>query len=113
MCQSLSEPHIINAFKSDYVAVATAAEARVSFELQPTIRWLSSSLLSIRGPCVLFHISKTVYGRKFVRFSTENEKNENENSTFGGKRKWPKLSKTVGFSPENENEFRSVSNHFL
>jgi len=38
LCPSLSEPQIVNAFKSDYVAAATAAEARISFELRPTIR---------------------------------------------------------------------------
>jgi len=39
LCPSLSEQQIINAFKSDYVAAATAAEARISYELQPTVRW--------------------------------------------------------------------------
>jgi len=52
LCPSLSEPQIINAFKSDYIATATAAEARILFALRPTISWLSSSLCSIRGPCV-------------------------------------------------------------
>ena len=49
-CPSLSEPQIVNAFKSDYVA--TAAEARISFELQPTIRWLWSSLFTAENYCV-------------------------------------------------------------
>ena len=82
LCPSLLEPQIVNAFKSDYVAAATAAEARISFELRPTITWLWSSLFTAENYCV-----------------------------FGRKRKCPKPSKIVifGAKNENENEFRSVS----
>ena len=93
LCPSLSEPQIVNAFKSDYVAAATAAEARISFELRPTIRWLWSSLFTAENYCVFGRKRKK---RKYI---------------FGRKRKWPKPSKIVifGAENENENEFRSVS----
>jgi len=71
---------IVNAFKSDYVAAATAAEARISFELRPTIRWLRSSLFTAENYCV-----------------------------FGRKRKKTKMTNTFSTENENENEFRSVS----
>ena len=63
LCPSLSEPQIVNAFKSHYVAAATAAEARISLELRPTIRWLWSSLFMAENYCV--------FGRK-------QKKNEND-----------------------------------
>ena len=76
LCPSLSEPQIVNAFKSDYVArlaATTAAEARISFELRPTIRWLWSSLFTAENYCV--------FGRKRKK-----------------KRKWK-----IHFRPKNEN----------
>jgi len=97
LCPSLSELQIIDAFNSDYVFAATAAEARISFELRPTISCLCSSTF------------QSIYGRKLVLFRPKTKKNENEKFTFGRKRKWPKPSKIVIFGAENENEFRSVS----
>ena len=92
---------VINTFKSDYVAAATAAQARISLELRPTISRLSQ--------CVFFDISKTAYGRQLV-FLGWKWKQENEKYTFSRKRKWLKPSKI--FSAKNENEFRSVSGHY-
>ena len=109
LCPSSSEPQIINAFKSDYVSAATAAEARISFELQPSISWLVC-LVSAVHVCVFRHFKDNLRP-KIGAFSAENKKNKNEKYTFGQKRKWPKPSKIVifGAENENENEFWSVS----
>jgi len=62
---AVTAPIFIKAtFKSDDIAAAISAEARISFKLRP----MAIKLSSIRGPRVFFDISQTVYGRKSVRF---------------------------------------------
>jgi len=92
LCSSLSEPQIINAFKSDYVSAATAAEAQISFELRPTISWLSSSLFSIRGPCVC----SSIFQKQFTA----------ENCFFGRKRKKTKMKNTLSAEDVKNSHFR-------
>ena len=66
---------------------ATAAEARILFELRPTVSWLSSSLFSIRGPCVCSSIFQKQFTAEIGAFrpktkmentlSAENENGRN------------------------------------
>jgi len=72
LCPSLSEPHIVNAFKSHYVAAVTAAEARISFELRPTISWLCSTLFTAENYCVFgWKRKKTKMKKKHFRPKTK------------------------------------------
>jgi len=85
LCPSSSEPQIINAFKSDYVSAATAAEARISFELRPTISCLCSSTF------------QSIYGRKLVLFRPKTKK----------KRKWK-----IYFRPKTKMAETIKNSHF-
>jgi len=78
LCPSLSEPQIINAFISHYISAATATEARISFELRPTISWLSVFLASAVHVCVLRYFKNNL--RPKIVFSAENEKTKMKNA---------------------------------